>query len=82
MHGKHHLVGVPVGEQIGRHRDEERDDHSALAPDDIADRQEQPGERRQQQRRSHVVHRPSLVASLQRHIAPAYMICANRRCNA
>jgi hypothetical protein len=33
VHGQHHLVGVPIGKHVHANRDDERDQHAALAAD-------------------------------------------------
>ena len=57
VHGQHHLVGVPVGEEVHRHGHGERDHHAGAAADQPAHAEEQPGQGRQQKSRSNRVHR-------------------------
>ena len=56
VHRQHHAVRVPVGEQIGRGRDHERDQGAAGAADQIADAHEQAGETGQEHCRLEIVH--------------------------
>jgi chloramphenicol 3-O-phosphotransferase len=56
IHGKHHLVGVPIGEQVHRRRDEKRDDHAGLATDQITDAHEERGHRGKQHGCAEITH--------------------------
>ena len=59
VHRQHHAVRVPVGEQIGRRRDHERDNRASGAADQIADAHEQASEAGQQNCGFKIVHRRS-----------------------
>jgi hypothetical protein len=56
VHAQHQLVGIPVGETVHGERDRERDDHAALAADEITHGEEQTRHRGQQQGGAGVVH--------------------------
>ena len=57
IHRQHHAVGIPVGKQIGRRGDDQRDHRAARPADQIADAHEQAGETGQQDRGSQIAHR-------------------------
>src|SRR5262249_33458936 len=57
IHGKHHLVGVPVGEKVHRRGNDEGNDHAHLAADKITDPHEQGGHRGKQHGCTKITHR-------------------------
>ena len=63
---QHHAVGVPVGEEIGRRGNDERDHGAAGTADQIADAHEQGGEACEQHCGTKIVHgrlpRPAVAA--------------------
>jgi hypothetical protein len=56
VHGQDHLVRVPVGEEVHRQRDAERDQHARLAADQETDADENRGEDAEQKSRLDVAH--------------------------
>jgi hypothetical protein len=56
VHAQHHLVGVPVAEQVHRGSDHQRDQHAAFAADQIADAHEERRHEGQQHRGADEVH--------------------------
>jgi hypothetical protein len=55
-HAQHHLVAVPVGEQVHAQGNHQRQYEAGLAAQEVADDQEERGQRRQEQGRAKVVH--------------------------
>ena len=62
VHRQHHAVRIPVGEQVGRGRDHERDQRAAGAADQIADAHEEAGETGQQNGSLQIAHCRLLAA--------------------
>ena len=58
VHRQHHLVGVPVGEEVHAGRDQQRDDGAAAAADQVADTHEQGRQPCEQDGGTKVVHFP------------------------
>ena len=56
VHRQHHAVRIPVGEQVGRGGDHERDHGAAGAADQIADAHEEAGETGQQNGSLQIAH--------------------------
>ena len=56
VHRQHHAVRIPVGEQVGRSRDHERDQGAAGAADQIADAHEEAGKTGQQNGSLQIAH--------------------------
>ena len=56
IHGQHHAVGIPIGEEVHRQGDEEGDDHALAPGDEIADGDEDPGEGCEKQHGADVGH--------------------------
>ncbi|MGY4298102.1 hypothetical protein ACVWXN_006197 [Bradyrhizobium sp. i1.4.4] len=56
VHAEHHAVGVPVGEEIGRGGNDERDHGAGGTADQIADAHEQGGEAGEQHCGTQIVH--------------------------
>jgi hypothetical protein len=59
IHPQHHLVRVPVGEQVGADREEQRQHHAALAADQVSNRQKQRRHAGQQHRRTEIARHGS-----------------------
>ena len=55
-HAQHHLVAVPVGEQVHAQGHHQRQYKAGLAAQEVADDQEEAGQRRQEKGRAKVVH--------------------------
>jgi hypothetical protein len=76
MHPQHHLVGVPIGEEIHRRRHGKGHDHAGLAAEEKADGEEQAGHRRQKQAGAHRIHGPQF-SLLEAICMPHMMVILN-----
>jgi len=56
IHGQHHAVGIPIGEEVHRQGEEESDDHALAPGDEIADDEEDPGEGCEKQHGADIGH--------------------------
>src|SRR5262245_773672 len=62
IHGEHHLVGVPIGEQVHHRGDEKGNNHAGLAAHQITDAHEEGGHGGKQDGRAEIAHRTQLLA--------------------
>ena len=62
VHGQHHPVGVPIGEQVHRRGDEKGDNHAGLAANQITDAHEERGHGGKQDGRAEITHGTQLLA--------------------
>jgi len=56
VHRQHHLVGIPVGEQVHARRDYQRDRRAARSADQVTNAHEQRGQACEQDGRAEIVH--------------------------